>query len=231
MQVTQAPPVGFRTKSPEQVTRLPRPVFNGVMVWRRIVLVSIAMVTVAAACGRTGDQYVENDDATVFAKVPDRWEILDRGVVNTSVVPGGESYQGLPGDDTLPWRLSFAEDFSTDRPQVAGIVEVQPIDRRYRDDPRARFLLLGFDPGDTGDGIEVWNSTTVQVGDLDGLLLTYRISVDGSDEPRLTRALVATDIRRSAAYLIRAGCGRECFYANQDVIEDVVRSLYVEDES
>ena len=45
---------------------------------RTLVLVAVltGVLLVATACGRSGFQYIESDDSTVFAKIPEEWERL-----------------------------------------------------------------------------------------------------------------------------------------------------------
>lgn len=203
--------------------------FNGAMArlcGRRVVLLSAVLALVAAGCGRSGDQYLESPDGQVFAKVPDRFEVTDLGAVAPALSEDGRLL-GLPGDTvSLPWRAFFGPSQDLDR--VSGWIDVQPVDSRVRSQYGAS-SLLGFDPDNFSDEIEVYSRTDVVHGDLEGQRIVYRPGE--GDEQRLMQVVAVADIRNSVVIAIRAGCSLECYEANEELIGEIVDSLYVKDLS
>ena len=102
-------------------------------VWSRAApLVLVAAVVLLTACGRSGYQYVENADDTVFIKIPEDWSVVSEGTVNFSLTPD-EDIQPIPGEFVLPWRAEFDAAPGGVRGSseyVQGSVEIQPVDRR-----------------------------------------------------------------------------------------------------
>jgi hypothetical protein len=45
-------------------------------------LLVVAGSLLLAACGRSGFQYIENEDDSVFLKIPAEWSVLSEGLVN-----------------------------------------------------------------------------------------------------------------------------------------------------
>ena len=190
----------------------------------------LGLVLIAAACGRSGFQYIENDDSTVFAKIPSEWEILSEGVVDYTLT--GEDGQAslLPGDSTfLAWRVLFDEDPDTDNQitfdRVLGAIEVQPVDRRIRSDVNV-LSVLGFDPDEPSDGVTVYRHAQVQQNELSGVRITYATTFEG--EPATIARLILTDDRSTAIYDVRVFCDLDCFNDNVEVIDEIIDTFTVE---
>ena len=56
----------------------------------------VATAVLAAGCGRSGYEYVENDDETVFLKIPEEWQVVSEGNVDFAITPDGNYPQILP---------------------------------------------------------------------------------------------------------------------------------------
>jgi hypothetical protein len=189
--------------------------------WMGAVAVVAASVALAA-CGQSGYQYLSSDDETVFAKIPDDWTLLSEGVVDFAIRPqDGSTFRVLPGDETLPWRARFTSDPSgrvrTD--QLAGYIDVQPVDARMREQINLDMLL---DYGDGGEPLA--EPRRVRLGDLEGFRVQFAAP---GDDPMVNDRLVLSDARRTVVYLIQVGCVRSCFDAHSEVIEEIMTTFTV----
>ncbi|MEM7287836.1 MAG: hypothetical protein AAF480_15905 [Actinomycetota bacterium] len=187
------------------------------------------LVLVAASCGRSGFQYIENDDSTVFAKIPDEWELVSEGIVDFTLTGDDGQLSILPGDDTLPWRALFdaepSPDGSVGFDRVLGAVEVQPVDRRLRTDINLE-SIFGFDPEDPGEDVTVLAQADIAQGDLNGMRVIYQTVVQGV-ATTIDRQIL-TDDRFTTVYELRLGCDRDCFSANAEVIDEIMETFTVE---
>ena len=197
--------------------------------WARVVpLVLVATAVLAAGCGRSGYEYVENDDETVFVKIPEDWHIVSEGNVDFAITPDGNYPQILPGEEVLAWRAQF--DAAPDTPSldyVAGFVEVQPVDRRMR----SQLNLAEFFPIDLSSAvgeIEVVRHDLVTVGDISGHRIAWRqTTADGREI--IGDRLVMTNSLNSVVYTVGLGCAVVCYNANVAEIDEVMRTFTVED--
>ena len=187
------------------------------------------LVLVSAACGRSGFQYIENDDSTVFAKIPDEWELVSEGIVDFTLTGEDGQLSILPGDETLPWRALFdaqpSPDGSIGFDRVLGAVEVQPVDRRIRTEINLE-SIFGFDPDDPGEEVIVLAQADVIQGDLTGKRVIYQTTVSGVSTT-IDRQIL-TDDRFTTVYELRLGCARDCFSANATVIDEIMETFTVE---
>lgn len=197
-------------------------------VWARVApLVLIVAALLSAACGRSGYQYVENSDDTVFIKVPEDWKVVSEGTVNWILTPDQELLP-IPGEFVLPWRAEFdaapgALRGSSD--YVQGSVEVQPVDRRYQ----ARLPITSFFPELFGEreGVEQVLHHLVTVGDVSGDRFVWKeVAADGSEI--VGDRLVLTDSINSVVYSVNFWCSVGCYNANSNSIEEVMSTFTVE---
>lgn len=188
-----------------------------------------AVVLVAAACGRSGYQYIENDDSTVFAKIPEEWEVVSEGTVDFSLTGEDGQISILPGDQTLPWRALFdaqpAADGSVRFDRVLGAVEVQPVDRRRRS-AMSMATLLGFDPDSPAENVTVLRRADVRQGEFTGMRVTYTTEIQGVDTTM--DRMILTDDRFTAVYDLRVFCDNDCFDENESVIDEIIGTFTVE---
>ena len=198
---------------------------------RTLVLVAVltGVLLVATACGRSGFQYIESDDSTVFAKIPEEWELVSEGIVDFTLTGEDGQLSILPGDETLPWRALFDEQPSPDGritfDRVLGAVEVQPVDRRLRAELNLE-SIFGFDPEDPGEDVTVLAQADVAQGDLTGMRVIYQTVVSGV-ATTIDRQIL-TDDRFTTVYELRLGCDRDCFSANAEVIDEIMETFTVE---
>ncbi len=188
-------------------------------------LVVLAGSLLLAACGRSGFQYIENDDDSVFLKIPADWSVLSEGLVNFTLTNDDGDLELLPGDSVLPWQAVFAEDETAESgsfEEVLGIAEVQPVDRRLRSDLDLG-LFFQFDLDEPDNQIEVLRRYSVTIGDVEGVRVTYRDPEAGATFDRL----VVTDDRRTAVYLLRLGCSDTCYSENAETINEIMTTFTV----
>ena len=195
--------------------------------WARVVaLVLVATAVLAAGCGRSGYDYVENDDETVFLKIPEDWQVVSEGNVDFAITPDGNYPQILPGEDVLAWRAQFgaAPDLNS-LDYVAGFVEVQPVDRRMR----SELNLAQFFPVDLSAGeVDVVRHDLVTAGDISGHRIAWKqVTPDGLEI--IGDRLVMTNSLNSVVYTVGVGCTIGCYNANAAVIDEVMRTFTVED--
>ena len=196
--------------------------------WTRVVpLVLVAAAVLAAGCGRSGYEYVENDDETVFLKIPEDWQVVSEGNVDFAITPDGNYPQILPGEDVLAWRAQFdAAPGGSSLDYVAGFVEVQPVDRRMR----SELNLAQFFPDlSSVDGeVEVVRHDLVTAGDISGHRIAWKqVAADGREI--MGDRLVMTNSLNSVVYTVGLGCTVGCYNANAAAIDEVMRTFTVED--
>ena len=195
--------------------------------WARVVpLVLVATAVLAAGCGRSGYDYVENDDETVFLKIPEDWQVVSEGHVDFAITPDGNYPQILPGEDVLAWRAQFdAAPGGNSLDYVAGFVEVQPVDRRMR----SELNLAQFFPVDLSAGeVDVVRHDLVTAGDISGHRIAWKqVAADGREI--MGDRLVMTNSLNSVVYTVGVGCTIGCYNANAAEIDEVMRTFTVED--
>ena len=197
--------------------------------WARVALpVLVATAVLAAGCGRSGYEYVENDDETVFLKIPEDWHVVSEGHVDFAITPDGNYPQILPGEDVLAWRAQFAAapDINS-LDHVAGFVEVQPVDRRMRSDLNLASFFPLDSTGSVGE-IEVVRHDLITVGDVSGHRIAWKQTTADGQEIMGDR-LVMTNSLNSVVYTVGVGCTIGCYNANAAEIDEVMRTFTVED--
>ena len=196
----------------------------------RVRMAPVALIAVAllmASCGRSGYQYVDNADETVFIKIPEDWSVVSEGAVNWTITPpSDDEIQPIIGEFVLPWRAEFAAAPNDRRSSdyVQGFVEVQPVDRRLQAD--LSFALF-FPELSAVDEVEVLRHELVTVGDASGHRVASKsISADG--EVIMGDRLVMTNSLNSVVYTVWIGCAVGCYNANATSIEEVMSTFTVE---
>lgn len=188
----------------------------------------VAMALLVAACGRSGYEYVENADETVFLKIPEDWQVVSEGNVDFALTPDGNYPQILPGEDTLAWRAQFdAAPDTNSLDFVVGFVEVQPVDRRMRSELNlAEFFPI--DPEAAPGEFEVVRHDLVTAGDISGHRIAWKQTIDDGQQIMGDR-LVLTNSLNSVVYTVGLGCTVGCYNANAADIDEVMRTFTVED--
>ena len=195
---------------------------------RAVALALVATAVLAAGCGRSGYDYVENDDESVFLKIPEDWQVVSEGNVDYAITPDGNYPQILPGEDVLAWRAQFAAAPGVNSlDYVAGFVEVQPVDRRMRTELNlAEFFPIDLDSA--AAQIEVVRHDLVSAGDISGHRIAWKqVAADGREI--MGDRLVMTNSLNSVVYTVGLGCTVGCYNANAAAIDEVMRTFTVED--
>ena len=197
--------------------------------WARAApLVLMAAAVLLAACGRSGYQYVDNDDETVFIKIPADWDVVSEGTVNFTVTPD-EDIQPIPGELVLPWRAEFdaaPHDQRGSLNYVHGHVEIQPVDRRIQ----ATLPLSFFFPEVSSDvaGVEDVRRYLVTVGDVSGERIRWKQVTESGTEFVRDRLVLRNSIN-SVVYRVDVVCSLGCYQANANSIEEIMSTFTVED--
>ena len=195
---------------------------------RSCVLALVAVVVLLAGCGRSGYQYVENDDETVFFKIPERWQVVSEGAVNFAISPD-DDIQPIPGEFVLPWRAEFnaVPDGSTlSFDHVQGYVEVQPVDRRMQSGVSADLFFPEEVVAGT-DGVERVRHDLVTVGELSGHRMAWW-QLNPNGKAFMSDRLVLVDGLSSVVYSVHVVCTVGCYAANAAAIEEVMRTFTVD---
>lgn len=190
-------------------------------------LVLLAAAVLLSGCGRSGYQYVENDDETVFIKIPDDWDVVSQGAVNFTLTPD-DDIQPIPGEFVLAWRAEFdaaPASLAGSYEYVQGYVEVQPVDRRMQDSVRADLFFP--EVSITADGVEQVRHDLVTVGDVSGHRMAWtQVAEDGS--AFVSDRLVLVDSLSSKVYRVNVVCTLGCYNANAAQIDEIMRTFTVE---
>ena len=197
-------------------------------VWARAAPLVLMAVIVLAACGRSGYQYVENADDTVFLKIPEDWAVVSEGTVNFVVTPD-DDIQPIPGELVLPWRAEFDAAPTGERGSlnyVQGHVEIQPVDRRVQQNLSLDF----FFPEVSGDvaGVADVRRFLVTVGDLSGERIKWKQVTESGAEFMRDRLVLRNGIN-SVIYRVDVVCSVGCYQANASSIEEIMSTFTVED--
>ena len=187
----------------------------------------IAVALLMASCGRSGYQYVENTDDTVFIKIPEDWNVVSEGAVNFIVTPD-DDIQPIPGEFILPWRADFDAAPTGERGSlnyVQGHVEVQPVDRRVQSSLSLDFFFPEMSSNVAG--VEKVRHDLVTVGDASGERIAWRhVTEDGNEFVR--DRLVLTNSLNSVVYRVDVLCTLGCYQANAISIEELMSTFTVE---
>ncbi len=196
--------------------------------WARVVALVLVAAVLAAGCGRSGYEYVENDDETVFLKIPTDWQVVSEGNVDFAITPDGNYPQILPGEEVLAWRAQFdaAPEISS-LDHVVGFVEVQPVDRRMRSELNLADFF-GVESSSVAGEIEVVRHDLISAGDISGHRIAWKqLTPDGREI--IGDRLVMTNSLNSVVYTVGLGCTVGCYNANAAAIDEVMRTFTVED--
>jgi hypothetical protein len=200
------------------------------------------LVGIAAACGSSGSQYIQNDAYGVYARIPVDWQVYDEDDIfaDLSSVEREAQAQGM-------WIRSFD---ASDRPSVehagaagtsdpTGNVQVLLLPARIRDQMSLSALRgLGDatrDPvalagsQDSGVGIVANEPVTFDGGFHGGhVVFTVKDEADGT-----TTVFDRTAVLNSTgevAYLFQVTCDAQCYFeTHKDEIADVVDSWTIQE--
>jgi hypothetical protein len=193
-----------------------------------------------SACGGSGYEYVQNDDAGLYFRVPDSWTVLeveetDSGrpapavatpdpwlrLIDRSPTPGAGNYQAsLPGYPVGLASVRAVEsaeardglDYATLRSSVLG------------EDP----LVLADEPGGTLELVDGYDITTDE--GLRGQRLVYSVQVEGDRYVTYDHTALVNE-NTTEVYELLLKCEATCYEANRGEIDDIVDSWTIEQES
>jgi hypothetical protein len=194
---------------------------------------TLALVTVLAACGGADAKYVSNDKAGLYVKIPTDWQTVD-------LQAGDIKPEGVLATPEA-WRVGIdgaadpkRADFETSAPDdPVGIIEVVPIDpTQISGGPSLAFLrslLTGMttDPS-SGDAItpsvDVLKDEEVTMSSGHwGVRTTVENPTD--DDPFRISQLALFDPGVHRLYRVTVGCTASCFDDHEAEIEAIFQSL------
>jgi hypothetical protein len=200
-----------------------------------------AAVLVAASCGGDDFQYLSNQDAHLFFRLPDDWRVFGQEELFEAQMDAGV---GFPAADDLRrrvWMRGF--DASGDAEAVdvlqlggdhpRGLAEVRALNASERDTMSLAALrrVGGVDPleaGQTpGSGVQVLDLEEISEGDARG----FRIVVSITSESRtiVVTQLALVDAGTTRLYRLSLGCSASCYDDNRSLVEEVTESWTVEE--
>lgn len=196
----------------------------------------VALGVVATACGRSGFQYVENQDQGIFVKVPDNWEVreLEELPEDEAQTLGDLLLQPVV-PETEPWTVALSSP-ADELGRVIGQVTVIPIGAEFRDQVSTALMRAVTSPLGLGDPVELAQGTDSDVqilldtdladSPLRGNRIVYNYS--GDEAPRTFDQVFLVDEANQRLYGLVLSCETTCYRANAEVIDEIVQSFTVE---
>ncbi len=206
----------------------------------RGVLAFVAAGVVLSACGGSGYEYVQNDDAGLYFRVPETWTVLEveeaesgrpdpvaatpdawLRLIDRSPTPGAGNYQAsLPAYPVGLASVRAVEsaeardalDYATLRSSVLG------------EDP----LVLADQPDSTLELVDGYDITTDE--GLRGQRLVYSVEVEDGRFVTMDHTALVNE-NTTEVYELLLKCEATCYEANRDEIDDIVDSWTIEQES
>jgi hypothetical protein len=212
--------------------------------WARLGPAVVVAALILAACGSSDVQYVKNQKAGVYLKVPKAWGVFPLAEghpmeLGSKPVTNGAS---VVADKPTPWLVGFdgaqqptREDFDADVPaEPIGIVEVVPMDYITNFNPSVQALkdlMTGKSTSSTGIDtspareVEGYEQVELSSGHW-GIKLTFTEDKGSAQIKFLKVAFVDRTAER--LYMLTILCSTTCFDRNHDAIEEVAASLTLE---
>ncbi len=206
----------------------------------------VAATLFVAACGGSGYEYVENDDAGLYFRVPDEWTVIE---VNTD--PGTLGRPGVPLDwarvvDSSP--SPTVTNFITAVPlQPVGAAFVEPVETATQRDALdlemlrtyalSGYVTEGEEPADPlalnqeADGpVEVVNGYDVNLeGGIRGQRIVFNLEVSSGEIVTIDQTALV-DAETTEVYRLLIKCEARCYADRQDEIDEIVDSWTIEQE-
>ncbi|HEY5888495.1 MAG TPA: hypothetical protein VIT24_12245 [Acidimicrobiales bacterium] len=214
---------------------------------RGVGIVGVALGLSLAACGGSGYEYVSNDEAGIFFKVPDDWSVID---VDTD--DGTLGRPGVPLDWVRVVDSSSAPTVTNYRTPVpadpVGIAVVEPVETASQRDALSlemlrTYALSGYvaetdapvDPlalNQEADGpLEMIDGYDIN---LDGGFHGQRIVFDLEIEPGQVVTIDQTalvDPETTEVYRLLIKCEAHCYADRRAEIDDIVDSWTIDQEA
>jgi hypothetical protein len=206
----------------------------------RSLLGIIVLAAVAAGCGRSGHQFIENEDLGVFAKLPDGWAVFDEEDLLASTddevtdlelerVSSRLWFRGFhSGDDPA------AEDvFDLTASEPRGFVQIRQLSTSEREQVNLT-AMRGFDPSsppssETGTSVEVISDEPAEFdGGYHGVHTVFAMTE--GDEVALVDQTALLNSTNSTLYMFVVGCDEQCFLETyKDDINEIVDSWTIQE--
>jgi hypothetical protein len=223
----------------------------------RLLLVAGCLgLLLAAGCGDSSSQYIENEDLGVFAKLPDDWAVYDTEALLTSMNKGEDALSDAAmerAQDRL-WFRGF--DASTEpsaegsvklgASEPRGFVQIKALGQEERDQINVsglRSAVIGTDPLSAGqdsmgalggiapEDVEVLTDEPAQFeGGYHGNHNVF--AVRQGNDVAIVDQTVLLDSTSSRIYLFVVSCDETCYFENNsDDIKAIVDSWTIDESS
>ena len=212
-----------------------------------------------SGCGKSGYQYVENEDLGVFARLPDDWAVYDEedllaagGDADVSDEEaerrvGGTWFRGFDSSDD-PSIEGVVSKLAGDTPH--GFVRVEALPPNLREQANRTMLRLlptnaqiPISVTERSPGIQVVLDESVEFeGGYHGVHTVAAItpsalgiplpeSDDEDEEIAMVDQTVVLDPTSSTVYMFVVSCDRHCYLdTHDDVIQDLVESWTIQED-
>lgn len=208
--------------------------------WRRGLLGLTAAGLVLAACGGSGYEYVSDDDAGLYFRVPEDWTVIevdDPGEGMPETIGPGDSWVRLIDRSPQPGAANLQASLPAYPVGMASVVPVESSTARDELDLATlrSYALDGEDPlvlaNQDDSGLELVDGYDVTTDEgFRGQRVVFTMEVEGGRFVTIDHtALVnseTTDI-----YRLLLKCESHCYEDNRDEIDDIVDSWTIEQES
>jgi hypothetical protein len=207
------------------------------MSWRRGLLLVVVTGLGLTACSGSGYEYVQNDSAGLYFRVPETWSVIE---VDEEDTGRPDSLNALPDAwirliDRSP--TPGASNYQASLPSYpVGLVSVTPVATNEERDNLSyatlRSAVLGEDPlvlADQPDStLELVDGYDIlDVEGMRGQRLVYSIEVDAGRYVTYDHIAMVNDAT-TEVYQLALKCEATCYEANRDEIDDIVDSWTIE---
>jgi hypothetical protein len=200
-------------------------------------LLAMAVATGVAGCGDADNEYVANNDAGLFVRLPADWTVYQVADNNPAADPRTDADAGR-------WRVVFDASESPTRAHLdqlvpdapVGFVEIVPTalleGAQLTSHAALRSMLLAgqgdpLDPSIDVD-VEVLDYEEVDLGHHWGNRIVAEMPAPGLENVIITQ-LAYLDSASNRVHVLRVVCSTTCYEAREDEINEVVDSWTLED--
>jgi hypothetical protein len=209
-----------------------------------LVVVGAALVAGAVGCGRSGYQYVENDDLGIYARMPEHWAVYDE----TDLFPDA-SERELESRRASLWVRTFdaAAEPSVEASQSpglgdpTGLMVIRALGPQERDALNVSAMRGAGNPGrdpvmmasagvtEDGTQVEVLVDEPVTFeGDFAGVHTVFAMS--RGDRTVVFDRTAVRNAETTALAVFEVSCSEDCYFeTHQDEIADVVDSWTIQE--
>lgn len=215
----------------------------GVAAGLRALVGGVTAMSLLAACGGSGYDYVSKRDDGVHFKVPTDWAVFDEEQLFTSLQGQTDPldlararartwFRGFDSSEPPDLTNVFAK--STDDPH--GFARVQELPREMQESinlSSLRGVYLGEDPvkvkrDDPEGSVEVLRHEDIALdGGEQGVRML--LAVDTEEGIAVVDQTALLNATNSKLYLFVVGCSEACYLENQSTIEEVADSWTIEE--